>query len=1007
MIGQIVSHYQILEKLGEGGMGTVFLAEDTHLSRRVAIKFPTATADEHHFRARFLREARAASKLNHPNIAAIYDYGEISEGQPFIVMELVEGHTLSELIYDGKLTLPHAVEIVRDVAQALGEAHSHDIVHRDIKPSNIIIAKRDKVKVLDFGLAKHLNGEPFQPADPSAKTLLATRTQSGAIVGTPLYLSPEQATGAPVDARSDLFALGTVLYECIAGRPAFSGNGMIEIIAEVIHVNPEPPSAFNPRVPAELDRITLKLLAKKPEARYQSTDELISDLEGALETLQERGMNQTPTRRIRPLHETDHGSALNTISDILSRPRLSVGVVLISLLFIGGVAWAVRNFTRPKRHQPSADAQKWYEIGTNDVREGTYFKALKPLEQAIAADADFTLAHARLAEAWTELDYSDRAQLEMLRVDQLVPDRSILTPEEALYLDGIRATITHDTPRAIKAYQEIARLKPKEAQAYLDLGRAYEKSDEIDKAIENYRAALDYDPQYAAAFLRLGILYGRQQDLASASAVFDKAESFFQALGNFEGLAEVLYQRGSLFNKIGKLAEANEQLQKALDITRTTDNQYQQIRALLELSHVSYAQGNTEQAKQYANQAVKSAQNSRIENLATQGLINLGDAFLVRREYVEAEQYYKQALDFAQRNKGRRNEAMALLALGKLYVQREENTDEALRIIDQALVFFQTGGYRKEASQAIILRGRAKLQKGDYDGALQDFDQQLQLAQQVNDLVQLTTSHLYIGSLLSDQELYSEALRHFDESYKISTSIGSPLNSGYSLVNRGDMLWRTGRYEEARSVLAQIPAVAERLDSKYKQVLIARSYLIEAQMALSQLRFPEAQTRAEQALNLSMAQQIRYTAVEARYTLGLAQGLAGAKPEGRRTAEEAVEMAKQESDPQLLSNALLAQAEVLFETGDPAGALTVALQAQERLARAGQKESEWRTWLIAGRASQSLNNTEDSTKYRERASTLLADLQQRWGSDVFNTYLARPDVQLYRKQLNNPSVSVR
>ncbi|MBA2731592.1 MAG: serine/threonine protein kinase, partial [Acidobacteria bacterium] len=279
MIGQIVSHYRILEKLGEGGMGVVYAAEDTHLGRHVAIKFlSSATSDEHHFKARFLREARAVSHLTHPNIAMIYDYGETAEGYPFIVMEKVSGRPLSDLLNENDLTLPRAVEIIEDVADALTEAHEQGIVHRDIKPSNVFITERGQVKVLDFGLAKQMNEEHRSQADPDARTLLHTHTRSDIVVGTPLYLSPEQAKGAPVDGRSDLFALGALLYECIAGKQAFSGSSVIEIGAQILHVDPPPPSAFNPHVPKELDRIALKALSKKPDARYQTAAAMIEDL---------------------------------------------------------------------------------------------------------------------------------------------------------------------------------------------------------------------------------------------------------------------------------------------------------------------------------------------------------------------------------------------------------------------------------------------------------------------------------------------------------------------------------------------------------------------------------------------------------------------------------------------------------------------------------------------------------------------------------------------------------
>ena len=244
MIGQTISHYRIISRIGEGGMGVVYVAEDTLLGRRVAVKVPTHAPDKHNsHHARFLREARSVSALSHPHIANVFDYGELPDGRPFIVMELVNGQDLGALMRAGALTLARAIEIVEQVAAALGEAHRRGIVHRDVKPSNILIDERGEAKVLDFGLAKLLEDNPaFARIDSDARTLQALKTQSNIIVGTPLYLSPEQASGAQVDARSDLFALGALLYETVAGRPPFSGANLIEIAAEVLRVEPAPPS---------------------------------------------------------------------------------------------------------------------------------------------------------------------------------------------------------------------------------------------------------------------------------------------------------------------------------------------------------------------------------------------------------------------------------------------------------------------------------------------------------------------------------------------------------------------------------------------------------------------------------------------------------------------------------------------------------------------------------------------------------------------------------------------
>src|SRR5690242_5130153 len=333
MIGQTVSHYRILEKLGEGGMGVVYLAEDQHLARRVAIKFLTST--DHHYRARFIREARAVSALTHPHIAIVHDYGETTTGQPFLVMEFVKGKSLSQLLEEG-LTLRRSVEIISSIAEALSEAHHHGIVHRDIKPSNIIVNERGQVKVLDFGLVKHLFEPPSSEVDLDAQTIYSTQTRSDVIVGTPLYLSPEQATGKPIDGRSDLFALGALLYECLTGRSAFSGGSVLEIGAQIIHVTPPPPSHINPQITSALDRITMKALQKKVEDRYQSADDMLRDLQAAMAGL---GGNGVPvvTKAKRETH-AEHGatSALATLTMQLRRQRFSL-VSFIGAIVVAGL----------------------------------------------------------------------------------------------------------------------------------------------------------------------------------------------------------------------------------------------------------------------------------------------------------------------------------------------------------------------------------------------------------------------------------------------------------------------------------------------------------------------------------------------------------------------------------------------------------------------------------------------------------------------------------------------
>ena len=522
MIGQTVSHYRILEKLGEGGMGVVYLAEDKHLGRRVALKFLGST--DHHYRARFIREARAVSLLNHPNIATVHDYGETDDGRPFIVMEFVKGLRLTDVLEAG-ITLKRAVEIVASIAEALTEAHEQGIVHRDIKPSNVVITDRGQVKVLDFGLVKNLYEEPRSGVDLDANTLYSTQTRSDMIVGTPLYLSPEQAMGKKVDGRSDLFALGALLYESITGRSAFSGASVLEIGAQIIHVNPEPPSRFNSHISAELDRITLRALEKNVDARYQSAGEMLKDLRAVLPSLDENGV--PTTTRVHPKTPAANRAtnALVTFTTSLRRQRFSFTTIIAAIAITGAVIWAIFAWWPRSYYQPSAAALSWYQRGADGLRNGAYHQASKALEQAIAIDNNYALAHARLAQAWAEMDYTDKAKDELLAATTLAGNRSRVGPIDALYLEAITATVRRDFAQAVKSYAQIAEMAPEDSQVYVDLAYAHENNGNADKAIENYVKAIGLsNQQYATPYLRAGIVYHRKQETQKAMDHFDKAE---------------------------------------------------------------------------------------------------------------------------------------------------------------------------------------------------------------------------------------------------------------------------------------------------------------------------------------------------------------------------------------------------------------------------------------------------------------------------------------------------
>jgi eukaryotic-like serine/threonine-protein kinase len=264
MIGAIISHYKILEKLGGGGMGVVYKAEDTSLKRIVALKFlpPELTSDQQ-ARSRFLHEAQAASKIDHPNICAVHDIGETDDGQTYIVMSYYEGETLKKKIARGRLKVEQALELTTQIADGLAKAHAADIIHRDVKPANVLVTKDGIAKILDFGLAK-LKGE-------------TKLTQTGATVGTLSYMAPEQVQGQETDARSDIWSLGVVLYEMLTGIPPFKGEHEGALLYEIMSADPPPLTAIIPDADPELQQFVMRCLEKDPEERYQAVKDVSVD----------------------------------------------------------------------------------------------------------------------------------------------------------------------------------------------------------------------------------------------------------------------------------------------------------------------------------------------------------------------------------------------------------------------------------------------------------------------------------------------------------------------------------------------------------------------------------------------------------------------------------------------------------------------------------------------------------------------------------------------------------
>ena len=414
VVGQVVGHYQILAPLGKGGMGEVYLAKDSTLDRKVALKLLLAEFTGHKDRLRrFILEAKAASSLNHPNIITIHEIGQIAEAH-FIATEFIDGETLRQHIAKTRMKLPEILEVAIQTAGALQAAHAAGIVHRDIKPENIMLRPDGYVKVLDFGLAK-LTEQSHQStsADSQVDTMVKADTKPGTVMGTVNYMSPEQARGQALDQRTDVFSLGVVLYEMVAGRMPFAAATSLDTLVAILEKEPVSLDQFAPEVPAECQRIISKALRKDPEERYQTVKDLLIDLK----TLKEELLFEQKLSRSRPpradielpvapaaneVAATNQAVASVTDADEIvpatpTRRNVSLSVALIvvfiAVLGIGGLALWRRRASTPTTSNVAAKIERTlsYWITVQKYRDGKPYEKPFRLRDDINFEKDYRL----------------------------------------------------------------------------------------------------------------------------------------------------------------------------------------------------------------------------------------------------------------------------------------------------------------------------------------------------------------------------------------------------------------------------------------------------------------------------------------------------------------------------------------------------------------------------------------------------------------------------------------
>lgn len=965
----LLDRFRIVRFVGRGGMGEVYEADDLQLGRLALKTIRADVANNPQLLVRFKQEVQLARKVTSPHVCRIYELHILPregrrEPSVFLTMEFLDGVTLARQIErEGALPFEKAERAALQLCAALQAMHDAGVIHRDVKSNNVMWVPRSgdaQAVLMDFGLAR----ETLQaPAGESAVT------QPGAVMGTSEYMAPEQFEGRTLTPAVDIYALGVVLYELATGtRPFRAPTPLAAAVRRARHLPPA--SSIRADLPPHWDAVIGRCLEYDPEKRYQTAGEVAAAL------------------RYPP---SPPAAAEPAASRVSSRRRLAIS---LSLLALAGACGALFWFQSRGYPAPSPGALKWYAQGVSAIREATYLKATRALDRAVDLDSSFVLAHARLADAWAELDFTRKAQDEMLRASG--PDIGHRLPRiDGEYLDAVRATLTGQFPEAIHDYAAILRELPanEKAYGYVDLGRAKEKAGDIAEAQKDYAQAAILAPEDPAPFMRLGILESREEGRSTeGETAFAHAEALYRASSNTEGVAEIAYQRGVAARLRHDAPKARAFLEESQHAAREIDSPQLQIRALTQLSIVEYSIDNTAKAIELANTAVGLARERGLDIWATEGLIRAGTFYIDARDLVKADTAVQQGLRQAEELRSPRLEALARLSLASVRDQESGPPEERIALARQAIEYYKTTRFFVQTTTALTLLVRARTDSAQFQQALSDATELLEAARKTNNPMHLVQAEESVGGVLLALQRYPDALGHFQAALATARTIGQFIE--YEAAKCADVLWRLGRFPEARQMLDRIPPEKRKLPDTAVSV-----DCVSAEMSLGQRRFQEALGLAQHTLKAASAPNPSQV-MELRIISGLAQAELGNPGPARQSCQNALDLARRRGDLYMSAEAGLCAARSAMAAGSPQEALAPAETARQFFASSQQKESEWRSLLYLAEASKNSGDPASAAKYAKKALDIVSAFENNWGNRTYRLYVSRPDIESALRELS-------
>lgn len=952
----ILDRFRILRLIGWGGMGEVYQAEDLELGL-IALKTVRNTiASSPAALERFRREVHLARKVSGPQICRIHELFIVPaiDGHPvtvFLTMEYLEGTTLSSKLNDGgPIPWKQARSIALDVCKGLELIHGEGIIHRDLKSTNIMICQRGasvRTVLMDFGLARPFG---FNDALPQVASEAGWQEGSvaGAIMGTPEYMAPEQFESSAVSPATDVYALGIVLYELMTGTHPYPAHGPIAAAIGRAH-RPRPASSLVPSLPRHWDGVIERCLEYEPEKRYQSVREVAKAL-------------RPGPANLRYIHKDWPWATFALFA-----------VAMAALIWASLTFWQSLGYYHPNR-----EALRWYAPGVVALRDGTYVKAIRYLQTAIAKDPGFLMAHARLAEAWEDLDFQGNAQREMLIASS---GGHRAPPLDRMYLSAIQASVLGDYQAAIDRYDRIAAsaAPSEEAPAHVDLGMAYERAGDPQHALAEYARASTLDPDDAASYMHIAVLQARQHHVPDSNSAFQQVETLYRNSSNLEGLAELDYERGYAANRNGELAEAKRLLQKASQEADDIGSVQLKIRTLTQLSSLANGSGANQEAVSDAEQAIQLARDNQLESWAANGFVRLGSAQLVGGHFSEADKSLQDAFSILRQSPQPRTEALANATLASLKNQ-EGLPDQVTAPAQSALNYYRRNGFFSEGTYAAILLIRAQRDNGQYQQALQSANELLALTKQSGVRSLMMQAEEDTGTVYLRMEQYPDALTHYQNALALTNTARS---RAFQALHCGEALWRLGRYAEAEMMLRSVSGT---------ETLVTEAGINRVGSLLSQRRFKPALELAKQ-LQANKATMNSDDEDELQQAIAISEAHLGMKTQALEyIAGQPASVLH--GKPEDIATRELADAEIYLALGMNNEAEEAAAQAHDYFKGVSQKDSLLRSTLLEAAAFKSVKDEANYNKYFAEAIDTVNTLRNTWSPQSLQSSLARPDLQI-------------